>query len=100
MRLRTLLAAFALAGPLPSGAADPDPQLHLFTLPGCSACAKAKAYLAERRIPYHEHDLATPEGGKAAEAMDVPAMAPVFAYGNRVLRGFTPEKLAHFLAWN
>jgi hypothetical protein len=72
-------------------------DVQFFTLPGCASCVRAKAFMAKKRIPYQEIDLSSPEGAKAAEALDVPLMAPMFAYKNRILRGFTPNKLEHFL---
>ena len=72
-------------------------DLQFFTLPGCAFCTKAKAFMAQKKISYQEIDLSSPEGAKVAEALDAPLMAPMFAYRNRLLRGFTPEKLEHFL---
>ena len=72
-------------------------DLQFFTLPGCAFGTKAKAFLAQKQISYQEIDLSSPEGAKVAEALDAPLMAPMFAYRNRLLRGFTPEKLEHFL---
>jgi hypothetical protein len=97
-RRRLLISCLALLA-LPAIAATPGtkPELLLFTLPGCTSCALAKQFLAQHKIPYQEHDLTTPDGSKIAEALDIPLMAPVFAFKNRTLRGFTPTKLTHFL---
>jgi hypothetical protein len=109
MKPFTLISILLLAAwtPAQAGNATPAPSetarstakadLQFFTLPGCAFCTKAKAFMAQKQIPYQEIDLSSIEGAKVAEALDVPLMAPMFAFKNRILRGFTPEKLVHFL---
>ena len=72
-------------------------ELRFYTLPGCTYCKQAKDFMAMNKIDYREYDMTTPAGAKAAETLDVPLMAPMFAYKNRILRGFTPGKLERFL---
>jgi len=53
--------------------------------------------MAKKHIPFREVDLTSDEGMKMAEAMKIPPMAPVFAYKNRTLLGFTPDRLLKFV---
>ena len=73
------------------------PEVLIFTLPGCSYCRQAKDLMAKKHIPFREVDLTSDEGMKIAEAMKIPPMAPVFAYKNRTLQGFTPDRLLKFV---
>ena len=73
------------------------PEVLIFTLPGCSYCRQAKDLMTKKHIPFHEVDLTSDEGMKMAEAMKIPPMAPVFAYKNRTLQGFTPDRLLKFV---
>ncbi len=72
-------------------------EVLMFTLPGCSYCKSAKELMSKKRIPFREIDLTTDEGMKMAEAMKVPPMAPVFAYKNRVMQGYTEDRLLKFV---
>lgn len=73
------------------------PEVLIFTLPGCSYCRQAKDLMSKKHIPFREIDLTSDEGMKMAEAMKIPPMAPVFAYKNRTLQGFTPDRLLKFV---
>ena len=72
-------------------------EVLMFTLPGCSYCKSAKELMLKKHIPFREVDLSTDEGMRTAEAMKIPPMAPVFAYKNRVLQGYTEDRLLKFV---
>jgi glutaredoxin len=72
-------------------------EVLMFTLPGCSYCKSAKELMSKKRIPFREIDLTTDEGMKLAETMKVPPMAPVFAYKDRVMQGYTEDRLLKFI---
>lgn len=72
-------------------------EVLMFTLPGCSYCKSAKELMLKKHIPFREVDLSTDEGMKTAEALKIPPMAPVFAYKNRVLQGYTEDRLLKFV---
>lgn len=99
----TLSILFAVASPSQAGSVQAHlqaspPEVLIFTLPGCSYCRQAKDLMARKHIPFREIDLTTDEGMKLAEKLQVPPMAPVFSYKNRVLQGFTPDRLLAFIA--
>ncbi len=85
------------AGSVQAHLQAPLPEVLIFTLPGCSYCRQAKALMAKKHIPFREVDLTSDEGMKIANAMKIPPMAPVFAYKNRTLLGFTPDRLLKFV---
>lgn len=53
--------------------------------------------MSKKRIPFREIDLTSDEGMKMAETMKVPPMAPVFAYKNRLMQGYTEDRLLKFI---
>lgn len=93
----TIAAPIGATGAPTATNAPSKPELQMFTLPGCTYCRAAKEFMTSKHIPFQEIDMTTTEGAKAAEALDVPLMAPIFAYRNRILRGYTAAKLENFL---
>ena len=61
----------------------------LFTAKWCGYYARAKAYLAEKRIPYQEHDIDTPEGMRAYVAAGGSRGVPVLLYKTEKVRDFS-----------
>ena len=101
--IAALLAAH-LAFSVPSQAGSVQAHLQtgpaevlMFTLPGCSYCRSAKELMLKKRIPFREVDISTDEGMKTAEALKIPPMAPVFTYKNRVLQGYSEDRLRKFI---
>ena len=97
-----LAALIAFSNPSHAGSVQAQMQaapaeVLMFTLPGCSYCKSAKELMQRKHIPFREVDLSTDEGMKTAEAMKIPPMAPVFAYKNRVLQGYTEDRLLKFV---
>lgn len=85
------------AGSVQAGMQGGPAEVLMFTLPGCSYCKSAKELMLKKHIPFREVDLSTDEGMRTAEAMKIPPMAPVFAYKNRVLQGYTEDRLLKFV---
>jgi glutaredoxin len=50
---------------LAEAAAPPTGMSLLFVTKTCVYCRQAKGFLAEKRIPYQEHDIETPDGMRA-----------------------------------
>ena len=99
----TLIIFLAVASPSQAGSVQghmqaSPPEVLIFTLPGCSYCRQAKDLMARKHIPFREINLTTDEGMKLAEKLQIPPMAPVFSYKNRVLQVFTPDRLLGFIA--
>ena len=97
-----LLAIFMTPFPSQAGSVQANMQVVpaevlMFTLPACSYCKSAKELMLKKRIPFREIDLSTDDGMRTAEAMKIPPMAPVFAHKNRLLQGYTEERLLKFL---
>jgi len=64
-------------------------QLELYTRPTCSDCQKGKAFLAEQRIPYINHDLSQyPEKEKDLRKLTGTRMVPAFILKKKSLRGW------------
>lgn len=98
----TLMSLVTIALPSQAGSVQAHMQtgpneVQIFTLPGCSYCKSAKELMLKKRIPFREIDLSTDEGMRTAEAMKIPSMAPVFAYKNRILQGYTEDRLLKFV---
>lgn len=72
-------------------------EVLMFTLPGCSYCKSAKELMLKKHIPFREVDLSTDDGSRIAESLKIPPMAPVFAYKNRILQGYTEDRLLLFV---
>jgi glutaredoxin len=61
----------------------------LFSAKWCGYCTRAKAYLAEKRIAYQEHDIDTPEGMRAYVAAGGSRGVPVLLYKSEKVQGFS-----------
>lgn len=66
-------------------------QTVLFSAEWCGYCRKAKAYLAEKRIPYREYDVDTQEGMRALAALGEGKGIPVLVRNGRKTQGFSRE---------
>ena len=95
--LTTTSSTTAFAGSVQAHMQIEPPEVLMFTLPGCSYCKTARELMQRKHVPFREVDLSTDEGIKAAEAMKIPPMAPVFAYKNRVLQGYSESRLLKFI---
>jgi len=57
----------------------------------CGHCRKAKAWLADRRIPYQEHDIDTPAGRLAfAQTPKKRGGIPLLMLDGEQVQGFSP----------
>jgi glutaredoxin len=61
----------------------------LFSAKWCGYCTQAKAYLGEKRIPYQEHDIDTPDGMRAYVAAGNSRGVPVLLYKSEKVQGFS-----------
>jgi glutaredoxin len=64
----------------------------LFTTKSCVYCKHAKAYLAQKGLPYQEHDIETPDGMKAyAAAGGRGSGVPVLVQNDKRVVGFSQQ---------
>lgn len=63
--------------------------VQLFTAEWCGYCRKAKAYLAEKRIPYQEHDIDTSDGRRAFAQAGSGSGIPLLRWKGKQMQGFS-----------
>ena len=72
---------------------NPSPRsssnVQLFTAEWCGYCRKAKAYLAEKRIPYQEHDIDTSDGKQAFAQAASGSGIPLLLWKGRHMQGYS-----------
>ncbi len=73
------------AGALPANM----PYIVMYATATCPYCAKARAYMAERGIPYEERDA----GGAREFRQYGGRGVPLFVIGSEVVQGFSPAVL-------
>ena len=61
----------------------------IFTAVWCGYCTRAKSYLAEKRIPYQEYDIDTPDGMRAYVEAGGGRGVPVMLWNNQKVQGFS-----------
>lgn len=64
-------------------------NVQLFTAAWCGYCRKAKAYLAERSIPYQEYDIDTPDGKQTFVEAGAASGIPLLLWKGKQMQGFT-----------
>ncbi len=67
-------------------------KLTIYTLPTCIWCARTKAFLKQKKIPYTEKDVASDE--RARNDMlrkSRQSGVPVLDIGGKIIVGFDPE---------
>jgi glutaredoxin len=72
-------------------------QVTVFTGPGCTSCARAKAFLRERHIEFIERDIATDAAAMNELVSRGCRRLPVILVGDRLAQGFSPEELQQLL---
>jgi glutaredoxin-like protein NrdH len=69
----------------------------IFTTPGCTSCARAKAFLEEHRVPFVERNLAV-DSRAMEELVSLGARRlPVVRVGSRMTSGFDAAVLEALL---
>lgn len=74
---------------LANAAAPASGTALLFTTKTCGYCVHAKAYLAEKRIPYQEHDIETPQGMQMFASVGGGRGVPVLVQNDKRVAGFS-----------
>ena len=70
----------------------------LYVVPDCPLCARARAWLDEHGIAYHERDVGRDFGAlRAMYRLTEQRLVPVFAASGRALVRPTDEELTEFL---
>jgi glutaredoxin len=72
----------------------PQPQrtgVHLYSAQWCGYCRQAKAYLAEKNIPYQDHDIDTSSGNVAFTQAGGGGGIPLIVWQGQKVRGFSRE---------
>jgi glutaredoxin len=69
----------------------------IYTSPGCSTCARGRALLQSRGIPFSEKTLATKEDADALMRLTGAASLPVLTIGSQQLQGFSDSEWTQFL---
>ena len=70
----------------------------LFMAPWCGYCKKAKIYLAEKRIPYKEHDIDTQAGMQAMVLAGLSGGIPILLKGQEKIQGFSRDGYDSFFS--
>ncbi len=65
--------------------------VQLFAAAWCGYCRKAKSYLAEKNIAYHEYDIDTPDGQLAFAQIGTGSGIPLLLWQGKQTRGFSRE---------
>ena len=64
-------------------------QPTILTAQWCAYCRQAKAYLAEKKIPYKEYDIDTQEGMRAMVEFGGGSGVPVLLWHGQKIKGFS-----------
>lgn len=85
--------------PLLPEALEPRPVL-LFTRPDSPECDDARRYLAERDVPFVEHDV-TGSASALEHLLWLTGVAavPAIVVGTQALVGFDPARIEEMLSW-
>lgn len=83
---------------LANAAAPASGTALLFTTKTCGYCKHAKAYLAEKRIPYQEHDIETPQGMQMFASVGGGRGVPVLVQNDKRVGGFSKPSYDAFFA--
>jgi glutaredoxin len=81
-----------------SGNTTESKRVHLYVVPGCPLCSRARAWLERHGIEYEERDVANDFGAlRAMHRLTRQRLVPVFEAGGRALVRPTDEELTEFL---
>lgn len=85
----------APSAPESLAAASETVSIEMYSAAWCSACSRAKAWMREQGISYHEVDVDQRSGAMAQLQMLNPRRTlPTFDVQGQVLVGFEPDRLA------
>jgi len=69
----------------------PTGKAQLFVAAWCGYCRKAKAYLTEKKIPFLEYDIDTPDGKLAFAQANSGTGIPLLLWQGKKIHGFKKE---------
>lgn len=72
---------------------DTQPELILYTQPGCGESAKVRAWLTEHGIAFTERDASADPAAAAALAATGTFATPLVVVGKRTIVGFRPAAM-------
>ncbi len=72
-------------------------DIVLYSLPGCDACQRAKAWLQENNIAFAELDIAASEAARAESRSLGAKTVPLILIGTQSVEGFDPERWQRLL---
>ncbi len=82
----------------PTAATAPSNGVVLYSASWCGYCAKAKAYLAAKGIPYQEIDIDTPNGLASFAQAGGGKGVPLLFSGGQSIEGFLPAAYDQFFS--
>jgi glutaredoxin len=74
----------------PAGA-GPVPKVVMFSADWCPVCRRARAFLAERHIPYTDRNIETDPAARKEYERQGGRGVPLILVGERRLSGFSPD---------
>ncbi len=92
--LALALAACAPAVPPATAAQRAQVRVVLYTTGWCPVCARARAWLHERSIPFEEHDVEhEPAAATRFRQLSPSRVVPVIDVEGEILEGFVAEEV-------
>jgi glutaredoxin len=78
--------------------ASPETAIVMYTTVWCPYCAKARAYLRSRNIPFTDHDIEQSADGFAQYKKHGGRGVPLIFVGQQRMNGFSEQRMAEMLA--
>lgn len=72
-------------------------EVILYATSWCGYCAKARKFLREKDIAYHEYDIETSAEGKDQYLSLGVSGVPVLLVNGNVVRGYNPSQIVEYL---
>lgn len=78
-------------------AAPPETAIVMYTTAWCPHCAKARAYLSSRSIPFTDHDIEQSADANAQYKKHGGRGVPLILVGHQRMNGFSERRMAEML---